>query len=87
MRQVRTVATLTESVGGIRRDLLLAVCTDDSLWVGRLETSDDHPPVVKWNPLNGPPDGEFWNKAKPFWDRLEKKLRDEIENDYQPDSQ
>lgn len=53
------------------KDLLLAVCTDETLWLGELIFPENEPAVVRWNPLNGPPDGEYWNKVKPFWDRME----------------
>lgn len=84
MREVRQVATVKQkiNVGDLTAvcDQVLAVCTDDTLWVGEIIISDDAPPVVKWQPLNGPPDGEFWNKVKPFWDRMEEKVKDEIAN-------
>ena len=82
MRQIVQVQTLTEAVGSLRRDLILACCDDGTLWVGRLveEVIDTVHPVVEWKPLNGPPDGEFFaKKAKPFWDRFEEKLKREAE--------
>jgi len=78
MRQVVQVSTLTQSIGEIRQDLILGVMDDGTLWLGDLKISGEEIPVVEWKPLNGPPDGEYFTKmAKPFWDRLEEKLRDE----------
>ncbi len=80
MRQVKQIATLTQSVGAIRQDLILGVMDDGTLWMGDLKISGEEHPVVEWKPLNGPPDGEYFTKAaKPFWDRLEERMRDEAE--------
>lgn len=75
-------------------DGFLATDEEGHLWRGILieieseavtSNSDDSDYVVKWTPLNGPPDGEFWNKRKDFWDRLEEKIRNDSERTRTPD--
>ncbi len=64
----------------------VALSDDGSLWHGKLVSVEDGDQLlaVQWTPLPGPPDGDYWNKMKPFWDRMEEKFKREAPSKNQP---
>lgn len=69
MRKVTQISAWTRTSGEF-----LALCSDGTLWKGKL--MDGERPWVQWTPVNNPPEGEFWNRQKDFWSRLEEQLRE-----------
>jgi len=64
------------SVDVVGDDEVVACMDDGTFWFGKVIYAEDKH-FVEWEPLNGPPDGEFWaKKRKPFWDALEDSIRE-----------
>ena len=59
---------------------ILAVCDDGTLWQGEIvnekENNNETDLIVKWKPLNSPPDGQPWfEREKDRWEKLEERIR------------
>lgn len=62
------------------RNCIWALDEQGELWFGRVEASEDKRRVVEWSPVQLPPDGMSFSKPQmSFWDRMEKKARDNYE--------
>lgn len=67
-------------------DTFLAVDTNGLVWFGKLSSAEDGRPVIDWEPVKGPPDGQQFSEGqKSFWDKMEQRLREAAKHSPNPD--